>query len=57
LQGIEKIVASVFAHQLLKPNGWLILEHPREYDFSQYPNFYEHRKYGKLNFTFLVNFE
>ena len=57
LQGLEKIVAHVFANQLLKPSGWLVLEHPREYDFSQHPNFYEHRKYGKLNFTFLVNFE
>ena len=57
LQGLEKIVEHVFANQLLKPSGWLVLEHSREYDFSQHPNFYEHRKYGKLNFTFLVNFE
>jgi len=57
LQGLEKIVEHVFANKLLKPGGWLVLEHPREYDFTQHPNFYEHRKYGKLNFTFLVNFE
>jgi 16S rRNA (guanine(966)-N(2))-methyltransferase RsmD len=57
ITGLEKIVESVFANQLLKPDGWLVLEHPREYDFSQHPNFYENRKYGKLNFTFLVNFE
>jgi len=57
LKGLEKIVEHVFANQLLKPSGWLALEHPREYDFSEHPNFFEHRKYGKLNFTFLVNFE
>jgi 16S rRNA (guanine(966)-N(2))-methyltransferase RsmD len=57
LKGLEKIVAYVFDNQLLKTSGWLIIEHPKEYDFSQHPNFYEHRKYGKLNFTFLVNFE
>ena len=57
LQGLEKIVEHVFANQLLNPSGWLILEHPREYDFTKHPNFYEHRKYGKLNFSFLVNFE
>jgi len=57
LKGFEKVVESVFTNQLLKPNGWLIIEHPREYDFTQHPNFYEHRKYGKLNFSFLVNFE
>jgi 16S rRNA (guanine(966)-N(2))-methyltransferase RsmD len=57
LMGLEIIVDHVFANHLLKPSGWLVLEHPREYDFSQHPHFYEHRKYGKLNFTFLVNFE
>ena len=57
LKGLERIVEHVFENQLLRPSGWLVLEHPREYDFSQHPNFYEHRKYGKLNFTFLVNFE
>jgi 16S rRNA (guanine(966)-N(2))-methyltransferase RsmD len=57
LKGLELIVKHVFANQLLKSDGWLVLEHNRGYDFSQHPNFYEHRKYGKLNFTFLVNFE
>jgi hypothetical protein len=33
----------------------LILEHSKNHDFSVHPNFFEHRKYGKLNFTFLVN--
>lgn len=55
LQGIEKIADNVFNNNLLKQNGWLIMEHPRQYDFSQHPKFYEHRKYGKLNFSFLVN--
>ena len=55
LPGIEKIADIVFANHLLKDNGWLILEHPKEYDFSENPYFYEHRKYGKLNFSFLVN--
>jgi hypothetical protein len=30
----------------------LILEHPKEFDFSQHPHFSEHRKYGHVNFTF-----
>jgi len=57
LKGIEIIVENVFSNQLLKPSGWLVLEHPKTYDFEQHSNFYEHRKYGKLNFTFFVNFE
>jgi hypothetical protein len=39
----------------LKPDGWLVMEHSKVHDFSQYPQFYQHRKYGKVNFTFLVN--
>lgn len=55
MEGVEKIVESVFKNNLLNPDGWLIIEHSRNYDFSKHPHFYEHRKYGKLNFSFLVN--
>ena len=55
MTGLEKIVEMVFEKELLNPDGWLILEHSRNYDFKEYPKFYQHRKYGKLNFTFLVN--
>lgn len=54
MPGIEKIADTVFEKELLKPDGWLIIEHSREYDFSGHPYFFEHRKYGKLNFSFLV---
>ncbi len=53
---IEKIAEMVFENHLLKPDGWCIFEHSKENDFSAHPNFFEHRKYGKLNFSFLVNF-
>lgn len=55
LSNIEQIVNNVFEHNLLKPDGWLVMEHSKIYDFSQHPKFYQHRKYGKVNFTFLVN--
>lgn len=55
MEGIERIPELVFSRQLLKPDGWLILEHSKVHDFSAHPNFYQHRNYGKLNFTFLVN--
>lgn len=57
LKGVEKIAEEVFTNELLNPSGWLIFEHPREYNFSNHPNFFQHRKYGKLNLSFLVNFE
>lgn len=55
LEGIEKIVENVFKNELLNPDGWLVLEHSKEHDFSDDPHFFEHRCYGKLNFTFFVN--
>ncbi|MBQ4355913.1 MAG: RsmD family RNA methyltransferase [Bacteroidales bacterium] len=55
LEGIERLPEIVFRRNLLLPDGWLILEHSKVHDFSSHPNFYQHRKYGKLNFTFLVN--
>ena len=55
LEGIEKIAEIVFEKKLLLPDGWLIIEHSKGHDFSLHPNFYQHRKYGKLNFSFLVN--
>lgn len=55
LEGIGKIVENVFKNELLNPDGWLVLEHSKEHDFSDDPHFFEHRCYGKLNFTFFVN--
>ncbi len=55
LENIEKIVENVFANELLNPDGWLVMEHSKEHDFSDHPNFFQHRIYGKLNFSFLVN--
>lgn len=55
LEGIEKIIENVFKNEMLNPDGWLIMEHSKEHDFSDNPHFYQHRIYGKLNFTFFVN--
>lgn len=55
LENVEKIIEKVFKNNLLNPDGWLIIEHGRHYDFSKHPNFYQSRKYGKLHFSFLVN--
>lgn len=55
MENISKIADNVFEHELLNPNGWLVLEHSKVHDFSQNPHFYEHRNYGKVNFTFFVN--
>ncbi len=51
LEGIEEIPVTVYERNLLKTDGWLILEHSRDYDFSNSPGFLQHRKYGKVNFS------
>ncbi len=49
---IKEISELVFSNNLLIDDGWLIVEHPREIDFSKALNFFEHRKYGRVNFSF-----
>lgn len=44
----------VLTTSVLKPDGVFVLEHPREFDFSNHAYFAEQRKYGKVNFSFFV---
>lgn len=39
---------------LLKEDGVLVLEHGKQYDFSQHPCFKEHRAYGSVNFSIFL---
>lgn len=55
LEGVERIPQLVFDNHLLKQEGWLIIEHSKIHNFSEHPQFFQHRKYGRLNFTFFVN--
>jgi len=53
-QGLPNLI---FEHQLLKENGFFILEHPEIYSYEDHPNFREHRNYGRVHFTFFENRE
>ncbi len=55
LEKFESIAESVFSKNLLKPEGWLIVEHGERADLSKHPAFKEHRKYGNVNFSFFRN--
>jgi 16S rRNA (guanine966-N2)-methyltransferase len=37
---------------ILKEDGFLILEHPKDISFSSHKLFFEHRNYGGVNFSF-----
>ena len=52
MEDLETIPALVWEKDLLNAGGWLVLEHDRHHDFSGHPGFFDHRKYGKVNFTF-----
>lgn len=55
IEGLATLPNLVFEHQLLTDDGIFILEHPREYSFEEHPHFWQHRNYGKVNFTFFAN--
>jgi 16S rRNA (guanine(966)-N(2))-methyltransferase RsmD len=52
LPTIDLLPTLVFEHNLLNPNGFFILEHPENHDYSAFPYFFELRKYGKVHFSF-----
>lgn len=51
----EKIIDLVFAQELLKENGELILEHGKDSSFENRNHFDFSRKYGNVHFTFFQN--
>jgi 16S rRNA (guanine(966)-N(2))-methyltransferase RsmD len=48
------IPQKVLNSNLLKPGTIFIIEHSRNYDFSQLPHFLEHRAYGSVNFSIFI---
>ena len=48
---LPQIPDLIFEKQLLKEDGLFVLEHGKDYDFSQHKNFLEHRSYGSVNFS------
>ncbi len=51
LDNLASIPNLIFEYGLLKPEGIFVLEHGKNYDFSQEPHFVEHRSYGSVNFS------
>ncbi|GHV58397.1 methyltransferase [Bacteroidia bacterium] len=53
LPQLEQIPEWIFRHHLVKTGGLLVLEHPKEYDFSAFPGFEQRRVYGAVNFSII----
>lgn len=51
LEWLKEIPSLVLSKNLLTPDGWFILEHGRDYDFSSVKEFRELRRYGNVHFS------
>ncbi len=54
LHDLQKLPDMIFEHNVLNEEGVFILEHPKEFSFEAHPHFWQHRAYGKVNFTFFA---
>jgi len=53
----ENLVQLIFSKNLLKPDGFLILEHPAKEKTETIPHFEFSRTYGNVGFSFFRKFE
>lgn len=51
LPNIPDIPDRIFEKNMLKPDGWLVLEHNPAHDFQQHPQFFQERNYSKTIFS------
>ncbi|MBR0224276.1 MAG: RsmD family RNA methyltransferase [Bacteroidales bacterium] len=51
IEGLDTIPDKVLSKGLVYDQGYLILEHPAEYNFAAHPSFVRERKYGNVHFS------
>jgi 16S rRNA (guanine(966)-N(2))-methyltransferase RsmD len=51
LEKIEELPDLILG-SLLKPEGWLVIEHGKDTDFTSHPRHVETRNYGSVHFSF-----
>jgi len=52
IEGLDTIPDKVLSRGLVFPEGYLILEHPSDYDFAAHPSFVKEKKYGNVHFSY-----
>ncbi len=55
LKELPAVPQRIVSGNFLNPEGIFIMEHPKEYDFSEAPLFYQKRTYGSVNFSIFIN--
>ena len=51
LKELPTIPSLIFEKNLLNPDGVFVFEHGKDQNFTDHPNFVEHRSYGSVNFS------
>ncbi len=58
LEQLPTLPDVIFGQKILKENGWLVIEHGKNTDFTNHPNHVETRTYGSVHFSFFqVDFQ
>jgi len=57
LKELPEIPSLILERDLLRSGGMLVMEHPKEYDFSSLPYFNQRRVYGSVNFSIFIKEE
>jgi len=52
LKWLKELPDMVTGSGVIKEDGFFILEHPKALNFTNHPQFFEHRNYGGVNFSF-----
>lgn len=55
LGNIDDLPTEVFKHDLLKENGWFVLEHTPRNNYEAFPHFRTSRNYGTTVFSVFIN--
>jgi len=52
LEALPTLPDVILERELLKENGWLVIEHGKDTDFTSHPKHVETRTYGSVHFSF-----
>lgn len=52
LEQLPTLPDELFKQEILKADGWLVIEHGKDVDFTSHPRHVETRQYGSVHFSF-----
>jgi 16S rRNA (guanine966-N2)-methyltransferase len=55
LKNIDKIPDLIFQYELLKPDGWFVIEHDPSQNFDDHKQLRHRRTYGSTNFSIFIH--